>query len=84
MKLPEVKLCVDCHWSKKIDPERDWEVWCSHPVVNVRDTWFLGTDSPRRAGTNCTEERRKGWRKPCGIKGKLFDRVPDIQEQSDG
>jgi hypothetical protein len=42
-----------------------------NPSVNSKDAWALA--STRINGSNCREEREKGFLAPCGQRGKLWE-----------
>jgi hypothetical protein len=72
MVYPSVKRCVDCKWSATVEG-RDWELKCTHPLVNQGDPYYLSYGT-KTIGSDCTRQRdSRSWRAACGIKGKLFE-----------
>lgn len=77
MVYPDVKRCAACKWSVPDRPD-GWNLKCTHPVVNVKDPYYLSYDL-KTLGSDCTAERqRKGWRAQCGLDGKLFEPRNDL------
>lgn len=68
MKYP--KYCTDCKWAIP-DQHSSWQLKCMNPSVNSKDAWALA--STRINGSNCREEREKGFLAPCGQRGKLWE-----------
>ena len=65
-----IKFCRDCKHSKS-ERNNDYRLECHHPVVVSHDEYTLASVQSR--GTSCNVEREKGWFKPCGQKGKLWE-----------
>lgn len=72
MTKPFPLLCKDCKWSRP-EPQSDWNLRCTHPVVNSRDAWALASGRGP-GGTSARDERAKrGIFVKCGMKGKLWE-----------
>lgn len=68
----EVRLCRDCKWSQPERPDGGYYLDCTHPKVNSKDPWLLG--SMFKVGSSCKDERENRWCSPCGMKGKLWEK----------
>jgi hypothetical protein len=70
---PFPALCKDC---KHATPERnrEWSNLCFHPKVVANDSWALANNREGQpCGVTCSEERKRRWFAPCGIRGKLWE-----------
>ena len=71
-KMPELKLCMNCKWSKP-DVPSSWSNQCFNPFVIMSNCWALDNNNegmPR--GVDCSGERRGGFFAKCGQKGKQY------------
>lgn len=72
---PKVLRCANCKWSA---PIRDWDLKCTHPIVNAGDPYYLSYGT-QKLGSDCTDQRRQtGWFAKCGIKGRLYEPRNDL------
>lgn len=67
----KVKYCATCIWSN--ERASNWQLLCTHPVVNAKDEGALASKVIR--GTSCRTERELSWYQfpPCGKAGKLWE-----------
>jgi len=69
MKTP--KFCKDCKWSEP-EESSNWNLRCKNPIVNSKDSWALAHATFH--GSNCRDERERGFFSACGMKGKLWEK----------